>query len=130
MTPPKLQLQPTSSRLLMGPLRALGPYRKNFRFSPKAEPKEFFVKGTSLRSMILTGRSVRNCFKLDQKSSGMRCAGIPKFGKAFLGTAIASSGPERFGFRSSFGRRLLVPGTVVPSSKVDAIPRDKVYLTR
>src|ERR1700675_3557880 len=127
--PPKLPPQSTSSRLSTGVLRTLGPERKNFRFSRRPEPKEFLVKGTSVRSMILTGRSRRNCFRLDQKSSGIRCAGVPKSGSALLGTGITSSGPERFGLLSSFGRRLIKPGTVIPSSNVDANPRHKVYLS-
>src|SRR6266481_123525 len=129
MKPPKLPPQSTSRRLLIGLLRTLGPERKNFRFSPRPEPKVFLVKGTSLRSMILTGRSRRNCFRLDQKSSGIRWAGVPKSGSALLGTGIISSGPERFGLLSSFGRRFMKPGTVVPSSNVDAKPRQSVYLS-
>ncbi len=129
MKPPKLPPQSTSRRLFMGPLRAFGADRKNLRFSPRPEPKAFLVKGTSLRSMILTGRSRRNCFRLDQKSSGIRWAGVPKSGSALFGTGIISSGPERFGLLSSFGRRFMKPGTVVPSSNVDAKPRQSVYLS-
>src|ERR1700730_19099119 len=93
---PKLPPQSTSSRLLIGAFDAAGADRKNRRFSFSPEPNEDFVNGTSSRSIILTGRSNRNCLKLDQKSSGIRCAGVPKSGSASRETGITSSGPVRF----------------------------------
>src|SRR5271165_3284366 len=112
--PPKLPPQSTSSRLFTGPLGVAGEEKKNLRFSVSPEPKEFFVNGTSARSTIFTGRSRRNCFRLDQKLSGMRSAGLPKFGNAELGTGMTSSGPVRLGRLNSSGRRLINPGTFVP----------------
>src|SRR6516164_2804935 len=83
--PPKLPPQSTSSRLLTTCLGAAGADKKNFRFSARPEPKEFFVNGTSLRSITLTGRSKRNCFRFDQKLSGIRISGVTKSGRAELG---------------------------------------------
>ena len=56
--------------LVHKPLEAAGAEKKNFRLSFIPVPKEFFVKGTSPRSIILTGRSNKNCLRLDQKLSG------------------------------------------------------------
>src|ERR1700739_1918308 len=112
--PPKLLPHSTSRRLFVGPLGAAGAEMKNFKFSAIPEPKEFFVKGTSLRSTTFTGRSKRNCLRLDQKLSGIRIAGVPKSGSAALDTGMTSSGPERLGLLNSSGSRLMNPGTFVP----------------
>ena len=118
--PPKLPPQSTSNRLLTGRLPTFGADKKNFRFSLSPEPNEFLVKGTSLRSTILTGRSNRNCLRFDHKLFGIICAGAVKSGSAELGTGITSSGSVRFGLRISSGSRLIEPGTVFPSNQVDA----------
>src|SRR5215831_1935367 len=93
--PPKFPPQSTSKRLLTGVLRTFGAAKKNFRFSLRPEPNEFFVKGTSLRSTILTGRSVKNCLRFDQKLLGIMFAGALKSGTAEAGTGTTSSGPVR-----------------------------------
>src|SRR5208283_4552001 len=114
VNPPKFPPQSTSRRLFTTVLGAAGAEKKNFRLSPNPEPKEFLVKGASGRSITLTGRSKRNCFRLDQKLSAIRMSGVPKFGSAELGTGITSSGPLRLGLLISSGRRLMNPGTFVP----------------
>src|SRR5215470_6567213 len=117
--PPKFPPQSTSRRLFTGRLAARGAAKKNRKFSPKPEPNEFLVKGTSLRSTILTGRSIRNCFRFDQKLFGISRAGAWKSGTACAGTGIASSRRESPGFLVLVGR-MLEPGTVVPLFTVDA----------
>src|SRR5260370_38785997 len=74
---PKLPPQSTSRRLLTIVLETAGAEKKKRRLSRMPEPKVFLVKGTSLRSVILTGRSVTNCFRLDQKVSGIHVHGRP-----------------------------------------------------
>src|SRR6516162_8153525 len=128
LKPPKLPPQSTSRRLLTTFFETLGAERKNLRFSAIPEPKAFLVKGTSERSTILTGRSKRNCLRFDQKSSGMRWAGVPKSGIAESDTGTICSGPERLGFLNSSGRRLISPATCFPRV-LDAYDPSKVRPT-
>src|SRR5271168_121753 len=109
---PKFPPQSTSNPLLIGAFEAGGADRKNLRFSLSPEPNDDFVNGTSLRSVILTGRSTRNCLRLDQKSFGIICAGLSKSGSASRDTGITSSGPVRFGRLNSSGSKFNGPGTV------------------
>src|SRR5208283_3477580 len=117
---PKLPPQSTSRRLLTTVLETAGAEKKNRKLSRMPEPKVFLVNGTSLRSVILTGRSVRNCFRLDQKLSGIKCDGTPKSGNAAFETGIISSGPERLGRPTSSGRRLMKSCTLFLSTRIDA----------
>src|SRR5713226_1107341 len=80
--PPKFDPQATASLLFTGLLDAGLELKNSFRFSPTPVPKDVCVKGASLRSRTLTGRSVRNCTRFDQKLSGMRIAGLANFGTA------------------------------------------------
>jgi len=86
----------------MGPLRALG-LKEKFQIFAKAGTKEFLVKGASLRSIILTGRSRRTAsgWTRNHWASGEQVrrnqAARPRHRNYFLG-------PERFGLLSSFGR--------------------------
>src|SRR5437660_3713074 len=113
--PPKFAPQATASLLFTRPLDA-GRGRKNSaRLPATPEPNVVSVKGASLRARTLTGRSVRNCFRLDQKSSAMRILGLVNFGTADDGTGTA--GPrlaeDTLGFVISGGSRLInLPGTV------------------
>src|SRR3989442_13739293 len=92
-TPPKLAPHATSSLLFIRRLGD-GPDLKNSqRLPPIPEPKDVCVKGASLRSRMLTGRSVRNCFRFDQKLSAMRISGLPNFGTALAGTGIGAVAP-------------------------------------
>src|SRR5882757_6907054 len=113
--PPKFAPQATASLLFTRPLDA-GPGRKNSARLPAIpEPKFVCVKGASLRSRTLTGRSVRNCFRFDQKLSGMRRSGFVNFGTADVGTGTAGPRPaeDTLGFVISGGSRLInLPGTV------------------
>src|SRR5882762_257835 len=113
--PPKFDPQATASLLFTRPLDA-GPGRKNSARLPAIpEPKFVCVKGASLRSRTLTGRSVRNCFRFDQKLSGMRISGAANFGTAEYGTWTAGSRPaeDTLGFVISGGNKLIkLPGTV------------------
>src|SRR6266852_9991567 len=113
--PPKFDPQATASLLFTGPLGAGPELKKSFRLSPTPVPNDVWVNGASLRSRTLMGRSVRNCFRLDQKLSGMRISGLANFGTADAGTGTAGSGPpaDTLAFEISSGRRLInLPGTV------------------
>src|SRR5256885_16086008 len=98
--PPKFDPHATASLLFTGPLAAGLELKKSFRLSPTPLPKEVCVKGASLRSRTLTGRSMRNCLRLDQKLSGMRMSGRSNLGTAEAGTGNALPRPaaETFGF--------------------------------
>src|SRR5271154_1130521 len=65
---------------------------------------------------IATGRSVRNCLRLEIKPSETTRLGVPKSGKAEAGTGIAGVlAAEPLGLVSSGGRRSMIgPGTVSP----------------
>src|SRR2546429_124204 len=108
--PPKFDPQATASLLFTGPLAAGLELKKSFRLSPTPLPKEVCVKGASLRSRTLTGRSMRNCLRLDQKLSGMRMAGASNLGTAEAGTGTADSRPaaDTFGLVISGDRRLII----------------------
>src|SRR6266481_2410659 len=129
--PPKFAPQATASLLFTRPLDA-GPGRKNSARLPAIpEPKFVCVKGASLRSRTLTGRSVRNCFRFDQKLSGMRRSGFVNFGTADVGTGTAGPRPaeDTLGFVISGGSRLInLPGTVYLFSLDAGSPRS-VFLT-
>src|SRR5216684_6134090 len=113
--PPKLAPHATASLLFTRP-REAGPERKNSaRFPATPEPKLVCVKGASLRSRTLTGRSVRNCFRFDQKLSAMRISGRPNLGTALAGTGIAGAAPAvgTLGLFTERGKRLIkLSGTV------------------
>src|SRR5580693_9476541 len=87
--PPKLVPQETARRLFTGPLGTGRELKKSMKLSKTPAPKAVFVKGASARSRTLTGRSVRNCLRFDQKLSGMRRAGAPNLGTAEAGTGTA-----------------------------------------
>src|SRR5229473_3918783 len=113
--PPKFDPQATASLLFTCRLDA-GRGRKNSARLPAIPETKFVcVKGASLRSRTLTGRSVRNCFRFDQKLSGMRRSGFANFGTAEYGTGTAGARPaeDTLGFVIPGGRRLIkLPGTV------------------
>src|SRR6267154_50139 len=88
--PPKFEPQFTANLLLSGPLGTGRELKNSLKFSLTPPPKRLRVKGASGRSTTLIGRSVRNCFRLDQKLSATRCAGAPKRGTALAGTGTAS----------------------------------------
>src|SRR5258707_6469153 len=129
--PPKIDRQATASPLFTCRLAA-GRGRKNSARLPAIpEPKFVCVKGASLRSRTLTGRSTRNCLRFDQKLSGMRIAGLANFGTAEGGTETAGAGPEpdTLALLSSRGRRSIkLPGTVYLSD-LDAATLRSAYLT-
>src|SRR6267378_50972 len=113
--PPKFDPQATASLLFTGPLGAGPELKKSLRLSPTPVPNDVCVNGASLRSRTFIGRSVRNCFRLDQKLSGMRISGLVNFGTAEDGTGTAGRGPaaDTLGLVISGGRRLMkLPGTV------------------
>src|SRR5258708_27431996 len=104
--PPKFDPQATASLLFTGPLGAGRELKNSFRLSPTPVPKDVWVKGAPLRSRTLIGRSVKNCFRLDQKLSGMRMSGASNFGTAEAGTETAGARPavDTLGFVISGGR--------------------------
>src|SRR5579859_2290173 len=114
--PPKLLPQETASRLFTGPLGA-GPERiKSLKFSTTPPPNAIFTNGASGRFFTFTGRSVRNCFRFDQKLSLRRILGAPNLGTAVAGTGTAGwLDEERPGFFNSAGTRLTIkPCTISP----------------
>src|SRR6266849_1567812 len=116
--PPKLAPQFTASRLLIGPFGTGRELKNSFRFSPTPLPKELRVNGAPGRSTTLTGRSVRNCLRLDQKSSETKFAGAPKRGTALAGTGTFCCGLDPAGalLFTFAGKRLMngESGTFVP----------------
>src|SRR6266481_206974 len=80
--PPKFDPHATARRLFTGPLGTGPELKKSFRLSTTPAPNDVFVKGASARSRTLIGRSMKNCFRLDQKLSGMRISGLTNFGTA------------------------------------------------
>src|SRR6266446_3022200 len=129
--PPKFDPHATASLLFTGPLGVGLELKKSFRLSPTPVPKDVCVKGAPLRSRTLTGRSVRNCFRFDQKLSGMRISGFANFGTAEYGTGTAGARPaeDTLGFVIPGGRRLIkLPGTVYLFI-LDADNLRSVYLT-
>src|SRR5712664_4564490 len=128
--PPKFDPQATASLLFTGPLGAGPELKKSLRLSPTPVPKDVWVKGASFRSRTLMGRSVRNCFRLDQKLSAIRISGLTNFGTAEAGTGTAGAGPaaDTLAFVISGGKRLMnLPGTVLPL-QLDAESPSSVYL--
>src|SRR5262249_26672183 len=83
-------------------------------------PKLVCVNGASLRSRTLMGRSVKNCLRLDQKSSGIKIAGRPNLGTCagrawFVGLAGCEPVVDTLAFGAEGGTSLLIlPGTVYP----------------
>src|ERR1051325_10183271 len=78
--PPKFVPQLTANLLLTRRFPPGVGRRDSARLPKKPAPKDVCVKGASLRSRTLMGRSVRNCLRLDQKSSGTRIFGLPNLG--------------------------------------------------
>src|SRR5262249_1704632 len=107
--PPKFVPHATARRLLTCRLED-GPGLKNSPRLPRSpEPKEVCVKGASLRSRTLMGRSSRNCRRFDQKSSGTRILGLPNFGiyaGGFCVGEVCAAGA--WGLIAEGGTRLLI----------------------
>src|SRR5579863_2184833 len=78
--PPKPSTQPVESLLSEGPLGTGLLLKKSRKLFQKPAPYSSGIRSDFTSPWILTGRSNRNCLKLDQKSSGMRIAGRPKRG--------------------------------------------------
>src|SRR6202040_427604 len=87
--PPKLVPQETARRLFTGPFGTGRELKKSLKLSKTPVPNPGFTNGASARSLTLTGRSVRNCLRLDQKFVGMRMEGGPNLGTAVAGTGTA-----------------------------------------
>src|SRR6266478_3104631 len=111
--PPKFDPQATANLLFTGPFGTGPELKKSLRLSPTPAPNDVFVKGASARSRTLIGRSMKNCFRFDQKLSGIRISGLTNFGTAEEGTGIAGSEPDTLDLVISGGRRLInLCGTV------------------
>src|SRR5436853_2123246 len=117
--PPKLEPQSTVSREFSGPLGTDRELRNSLKFSLTPPPKLVRVKGASGRSTTFTGRSVRNCFRFDQKSSETKCFGAPKRGTALAGTGTISRGPVAGAFFLMFADERVTKesATCVPYSQ-------------
>src|ERR1700722_9666878 len=87
--PPKLVPHETARRLFTGPFGTGRELKKSLKLSRTPAPTPGFTNGASARSRTLTGRSVRNCLRLDQKFVGMRMEGGPNLGTAVAGTGTA-----------------------------------------
>src|SRR5258708_17224424 len=101
----------------MGPFGTGRELKNSFRFSPTPLPKALGVNGAPGRSTTLTGRSVKNCFRLDQNLSETRCGGAPNRGTALAGTATLSCAfvADKFRLALLGGRRVIIEsGTFVP----------------
>src|SRR5262249_20690707 len=75
--PPKFAPQEAANRLLTGPFGAGREVKNSFRLSPRPPPYSLGISGDLKSPRSLTGRSNRNCFRLDQKLSGISRAGRP-----------------------------------------------------
>src|SRR5690242_4764207 len=75
--PPKFVSQDTASRLLTGPFGTGRELKTSFKLSNTPPPNAGFTKGAPGRFATLTGFSVRNCLRLDQKLSGISRGGAP-----------------------------------------------------
>jgi hypothetical protein len=84
--PPKLPPQLMAKRLLMGPLGTGLELKKSLRLSETPPPKEEGMSGERKPGLTLTGRSVRNCLRLDQKPSVTTFLGGSKLGTRGDGT--------------------------------------------
>src|SRR5580700_11920690 len=73
--PPKFVPQETASPLFTAPFGTGRELKKSLKLSTTPVPNPGFTNGASARSLTLTGRSVKNCLRLDQKLSGIRRAG-------------------------------------------------------
>src|SRR5271168_644805 len=87
--PPKFAPQETARRLFTGPFGTGRELKKSLKLSKTPVPNPGFTNGASARSRTFTGRSVKNCLRLDQKLSGMSSAGAPNLGTAAAGTGTA-----------------------------------------
>src|SRR5271154_3502191 len=83
--PPKFVPHATANRLFTGPFGTGRELKKSLKLSTTPVPNPGFTNGASARSRTLTGRSVRNCFRLDQKFVGIRIEGGPNLGTAAAG---------------------------------------------
>src|SRR5271154_2670393 len=115
--PPKLVPQETASRLFTGPFGAELELKKSLKLLTTPAPNAGFTKGAPGRFATFTGRSVRNCLRLDQKLSGISSSGAPNLGTAEAGTGTASWSREADTpvFIASGGTRLTIrSGTIFP----------------
>src|SRR5580698_7119267 len=115
--PPKFVPQETARRLFTGPFGTGRELKKSLKLSITPAPNTVFTKGAPGRSVTLTGRSVRNCLRLDQKLSGISRSGAPNLGTAAAGTGTASWSREADtpDFIASGGTRLTIrSGTIFP----------------
>src|SRR5277367_789640 len=88
--PPKFAPHDTANRLFTGPFGPGRELTKSLKLSTTPAPNAGFTKGAPARSCTFIGRSVRNCFRFDQKLSGISKAGAPNWGTADAGTGMTS----------------------------------------
>src|SRR5580692_6917002 len=114
--PPKFVPQETARRLLTGPFGTGRELKKSLKLSNTPVPKPGLTNGASARSRTLTGRSVKNCLRLDQKFVGIRIEGGPNLGTAAAGTGTASCAEaDTPPLVASGGTRLTIrSGTIFP----------------
>src|SRR6266478_8202468 len=94
--PPNPSTQPVDSLLLNWPFGARRPLKYSPTFSQNPPPYSVGIRADFTSPRTFTGRSKRNCFRLDQKLSGIRMAGRPKRGTGAEGVLERVS--------STFGR--------------------------
>src|SRR5580698_96246 len=84
--PPKFVPHDTARRLFTGPFGIGRELKKSLKLSNTPVPNPGFTNGASARSRTLTGRSVKNCLRFDQKFVGINIEGGPNLGTAAAGT--------------------------------------------
>jgi hypothetical protein len=108
--PPKPSTHPVESLLSDWPFGARRPLKNSLTFSQKPPPYSVGIKDDFTSPRTLTGRSKRNCFRLDQKLSGISIAGRPNLGtrEEDPGVVVADSAA---GGRRGGPKLSIVPGT-------------------
>src|SRR5437016_11574590 len=107
--PPNPSTQPFASLLFIGPLGTGRLLKNSLTLSQKPPPYCVGIKSDFTSPRILTGRSNRNCFRLDQKLSGISIGGRPKFGTADDCAFEPGSSPSG---RRGDPKFSIVPGTI------------------
>src|SRR6267154_299938 len=105
--PPTPSTQPVESLLLNWPFGALRPLKYSPTFSQNPPPYCVGISVDFTSPRTFTGRSNRNCFRLDQKLSGIRIAGRPKRGTG--ADRVVPRGSSTFG-RCGGPKLSIVPG--------------------
>src|ERR1051325_10233501 len=108
--PPNPSTQPVESLLSVCPFGAFRPLKNSPTFSQNPPPYSVGIRSDFTSPRIFTGRSKRNCFRLDQKLSGINIGGRPNLGTG--GDVRFVAEPSTFG-RCGGPRLSIVPGKIL-----------------